>query len=52
MEFEEDELFSADSAEQMITDCLEGDESWKARIKILIKQNNKTSEYEALNVKT
>ena len=28
---EEEELFSADSAEQMITDCLDGDESWKAR---------------------
>jgi len=26
---EEEELFSADSAEQMITDCLDGDESWK-----------------------
>jgi len=28
---EEEELFSADSAEQMITDCLDGDESWKTR---------------------
>ena len=26
---EEEQLFSADSAEQMITDCLDGDESWK-----------------------
>jgi len=26
---EEKELFSADSVEQMITDCLDGDESWK-----------------------
>lgn len=28
---EEEELFSYDSVEQMITDCLGGDESWKAR---------------------
>jgi len=27
----ETELFSADSAEEMITDCLDGDESWKNR---------------------
>jgi hypothetical protein len=25
----ETEFFSADSAEEMITDCLDGDESWK-----------------------
>jgi hypothetical protein len=26
---EEENLFSAESAEEMITDCLDGDESWK-----------------------
>jgi len=34
---EEEELFSADSAEQMITDCLDGDESWKYSHKNIVK---------------
>jgi len=34
---EEEELFSYDSAEQMITDCLDGDESWKYSLKNIDK---------------
>jgi hypothetical protein len=34
---EEEELFSYDSAEEMITDCLDGDESWKNPYKNIYK---------------